>query len=63
MKESGDDAFAGKTTVRNPDASEQGDGSGDQTSASSGTTGLGGEPPDGDERVSPGGVEGERDTR
>jgi len=55
MTESGKDAFGDKGAVRNPDSTEQGDGSsepadntyigrvGEQFSSSSGTTPLGGE--------------------
>lgn len=62
MKESGKDAFGRGTAVRNPDASEQGDGSegtdGTQSASESGTTSLGGESPDSGDRKGPGGVEG-----
>lgn len=62
MKESGKDAFGSKTAIRNPDASEQGDGSegteGTQSASDSGTTSLGGESPDAGDRKGPGGVEG-----
>jgi len=75
MTESGKDAFGDKTAARNPDATEQGDGSsepadntyigrvGEQFSASSGTTPLGGESKDQDSKLGAGGVEGERDGR
>lgn len=62
MKESGKDGFGRGTAVRNPDASEQGDGSegtdGTQSASESGTTSLGGESPDSGDRKGPGGVEG-----
>ena len=77
MTESGKDAFGDKSTARNPDSTEQGDGTsesdpadntyigraGEQFSSNSGTTPLGGESRDGDSRTGPGGVEGERDNR
>jgi len=75
MTESGKDAFGDKGAVRNPDSTEQGDGSsepadntyigrvGEQFSSSSGTTPLGGESRDQDSKLGAGGVEGERDTR
>jgi len=75
MTESGKDAFGDKSAARNPDATEQGDGSsepadntyigrvGEQFSASSGTTPLGGESKDQDSKLGAGGVEGERDGR
>ena len=47
MRESGKDAFGDKSAVRNPNT------------ASSGTTGLGGESSDADRIEGPGGVEGE----
>ena len=62
MKESGKDAFGRGSAVRNPDPSEQGDGSegtdGTQSAGESGTTSLGGESPDSGGRRGPGGVEG-----
>ncbi|HEY0242370.1 MAG TPA: hypothetical protein VGC52_06865 [Gemmatimonadaceae bacterium] len=75
MTESGEDAFGEKSAVRKPDASPQGDGTsdpadmtfvgraGEQLSSSSGTTPLGGESRDADEKTGPGGVEGEQDKR
>lgn len=75
MSESGQDAFGGKKAVRKPDASPQGDGTsdpsdmtyvgrpGEQFSSTSGTTSLGGESRDADEKTGPGGVEGDRDNR
>lgn len=75
MTESGKDAFGEKSAVRTPDASPQGDGTsdpadmtfvgkaGEQLSSSSGTTPLGGESRDADEKTGPGGVEGEQDSR
>lgn len=75
MTESGKDAFGDKSAARNPDSTEQGDGTSDpadnthigraggQSSSSSGTTPLGGESPDADSRTGPGGIEGERDNR
>ena len=74
MTESGEDAF-GKKDVRTPDASPQGDGTsdpadmtfvgkaGEQFSKTSGTTPLGGESRNSDEKTGPGGVEGEQDSR
>lgn len=71
MTESGKDAFGDKSAIRNPDSTSQGEGSSDnedptyvgrlgrQTSASSGTTPLGGEPKGGEPERAPGGVEGE----
>ena len=47
MRESGKDAFGDKSAARNPNT------------ASSGTTGLGGESSNGDRIEGPGGVEGE----
>ena len=59
MKESGKDAFGRGSAVRNPDSSEQGDGSeGTQTASDSGTTSLGRESSDSGDRKGPGGVEG-----
>ena len=61
MKESGKDAFGQGGAVRNPDTTEQGDGSsetGQQSPRTSGTTPLGGEPSDAGDRTEPGGVEG-----
>ena len=61
MTESGKDAFGRGSAVRNPDSTEQGDGSseqGNQDPAESGTTPLGGESPDSGDRKGPGGVEG-----
>jgi len=62
MKESGKDAFGRGSAVRNPDSSEQGDGSegteGSQSPADSGTTSLGGESAESADRRGPGGVEG-----
>lgn len=75
MTESGKDAFGDKSAARNPDSTQQGDGTsdpadntyigrvGEQFSASSGTTPLGGESRDQDSRTGPGGVEGEQGTR
>jgi hypothetical protein len=75
MTESGKDAFGDKSAVRNPDSTEQGDGTsepadntyigrvGEQFSSNSGTTPLGGESRDADSRTGPGGIEGERDNR
>ena len=75
MTESGKDAFGDKSAARNTDSTEQGDGSsepadntyigrvGEQFSASSGTTPLGGESKDQDSKLGAGGVEGERDGR
>jgi hypothetical protein len=75
MTESGKDAFGDKSAARNPDSTQQGDGSsdpadntyigrvGEQFSSSSGTTPLGGESRDADSRTGAGGVEGERDSR
>lgn len=75
MTESGKDAFGDKSAARNPDSTEQGDGTsdpadttyvgriGEQRSATSGTTPLGGENREQDSRTGPGGVEGERDSR
>jgi len=75
MTESGKDAFGDKGAVRNPDSTEQGDGSsepadntyigrvGEQFSSSSGTTPLGGESRDQDSKLGAGGVEGEHDGR
>ena len=75
MSESGEDAFGEKGAVRTPDASPQGDGTsdpadmtfvgkaGDQLSSTSGTTPLGGESRNADEKTGPGGVEGEQDNR
>jgi hypothetical protein len=74
MTESGQDAFGEKSAPQKPGTSPQGDGTsdpadmtfvgrpGDQRSSSSGTTSLGGESRDADEKTGPGGVEGERDT-
>ena len=74
MTESGEDAF-GKKGVTPPDASPQGDGTsdpadmtfvgkaGEQFSKTSGTTPLGGESRNADEKTGPGGVEGEQDSR
>lgn len=61
MTESGRDAFGRGSAVRNPDSTEQGDGStetGRQDPADSGTTPLGGESSDSGDRKGPGGVEG-----
>ena len=62
MTESGKDAFGRGSAIRNPDSSEQGDGTSDETGSqnpgSSGTTPLGGEPSDAGDRKGPGGVEG-----
>lgn len=75
MTESGKDAFGNKSAARNPDSTEQGDGSsepadntyigrvGEQFSSSSGTTPLGGESREQDSKLGAGGVEGERDSR
>lgn len=75
MNEAGKDAFGDKNAVRNPDSTQQGDGTsdpadntyigraGEQFSSSSGTASLGGEPPDSSSRTGPGGVEGDRDNR
>ena len=75
MKESGKDAFGDKSAARNPDSTQQGDGTsdpadntyigrvGEQFSRSSGTTPLGGESRDQSSKTGPGGVEGDRDTR
>jgi hypothetical protein len=75
MTESGKDAFGDKSAAGNTDSTEQGDGSsepadntyigrvGEQFSASSGTTPLGGESKDQDSKLGAGGVEGERDGR
>jgi hypothetical protein len=75
MSESGQDAFSAKNVVRKPDASPQGDGTsdpsdmtyvgraGEQFSSTSGTTSLGGESRDADEKTGAGGVEGDRDNR
>jgi hypothetical protein len=75
MTESGKDAFSEKSAVRNPDSTQQGDGSsdpsdttyigrvGEQSPSTSGTTPLGGEPRDAGSRTGAGGVEGERDNR
>ena len=75
MTESGKDAFGDKSAVRNPDSTQQGDGTsdpadntyvgrlGEQSPSSSGTTSLGGEPRDSGSRTGAGGVEGERDNR
>jgi len=51
MRESGKDAFGDKSAARNPNT------------ASSGTTGLGGESSSSDRIESPGGVEGESGNR
>ncbi len=61
MTESGKDAFGRGSAVRNPDSTEQGDGStedGRQDPGESGTTPLGGESPGSGDRKGPGGVEG-----
>ena len=63
MAESGDDAFASKGAVRNPDqATKRGRGKGGtdehQSPRESGTTPLGGETPGSDSIRGPGGVEG-----
>jgi hypothetical protein len=62
MTESGKDAFGRGSAVRNPDSTEQGDGTSDDTGRQSpresGTTPLGGEPSDAGDRKEPGGVEG-----
>ena len=62
MTESGKDAFGEGSAVRNPDSTEQGDGTsderGEQSPRASGTTSLGGEPGDAGDRTEPGGVEG-----
>lgn len=60
MTESGKDAFGRGSAVRNPDSSEQGDGTseGRQDPSDSGTTPLGGESPGSADRKGPGGVEG-----
>ncbi|HEX6574548.1 MAG TPA: hypothetical protein VF042_06210 [Gemmatimonadaceae bacterium] len=75
MTESGKDAFGDKSGARNPDSTQQGDGtsdpadttyigrSGEQSPSASGTTSLGGEPRDSGSRTGAGGVEGERDNR
>ena len=75
MNETGKDAFGEKSAARNPDSSQQGDGSsdpadntyigrvGEQFSSTSGTTSLGGESPDANTKTGAGGVEGERDNR
>jgi hypothetical protein len=75
MVESGKDAFGDKSAVRNPDSTSQSDGStdnedatyvgrlGEQRSADSGTTPLGGESRDAESKQGPGGVEGERGSR
>ena len=60
MTESGKDAFGRGSAVRNPDSTEQGDGTseGRQDPSDSGTTGLGGESSTTADRKGPGGVEG-----
>ena len=70
MTESGEDAFGDESAARNPDPSQQGDGTsdpadmtyigriGEQRSASSGTTPLAGESRDAEDRKGAGGVEG-----
>ena len=62
MTESGKDAFGRGSAVRNPDSTEQGDGTsedtGRQNPRASETTTLGGEPGDAGDRKGPGGVEG-----
>lgn len=62
MTESGQDAFGEDSAVRNPETTEQGDGSsqtdGRQSSRESGTTPLGGESKDSGDLKGPGGVEG-----
>ena len=75
MEETEKDAFGDKSAIRNPDSTQQGDGTsepadntyigrvGKQFSSNSGTAPLGGEPRDGDSRTGAGGVEGERDNR
>lgn len=75
MNETGKDAFGDKSAVRNPDSTQQGDGTSDpadntyigraggQLASDSGTTSLGGEPRDASSKTGPGGIEGERDDR
>jgi len=75
MTESGKDAFGDKSAVRNPDSTQQGDGTSDpadntyigrvgyQSPSDSGTTPLGGESRDQDSRIGPGGVEGDQGSR
>jgi hypothetical protein len=75
MNETGKDAFGDKSAARNPDSTQQGDGSsdpadntyigrlGEQFSSDSGTASLGGEPRDGESKTGPGGVEGDRGNR
>lgn len=75
MTESGKDAFGDKSAARNPDGSEQREGTsdpadntyigraGEQFSSTSGTTSLGGEAEDAESRTGPGGIEGDRDNR
>ena len=75
MNETGKDAFGDKSAARNPDSTQQGDGTtdpadntyigriGEQLSSTSGTASLGGESRDADSKTGTGGVEGERDNR
>jgi hypothetical protein len=53
MKESGDDAFGGKKSVRGTDSTKE-----EQDPASSGTVPLGGESSEGGDQKESGGVEG-----
>lgn len=53
MKESGEDAFGGKKSVRGSDPAQE-----EQDPASSGTVPLGGESAEGDDQKESGGIEG-----
>jgi hypothetical protein len=75
MNETGKDAFGDKSAARNPDSTQQGDGTSDpadntyigrigkQSPSTSGTASLGGESRDTNAKTGAGGVEGERDNR